>query len=284
MLQNSDENIKILYSANYYYDIARRWRLVKFIVYCIYFLSLLLFLLIPNQLFGALSSFVAMLVIISSKFFDYKYYHHRKIGAEIQQYFDVNLFSFYINNKDKWGEIKTKSQILELLVSNEKQEKRFENWYNFSNSTDLKEQIFYCQSQNIRWSKKLYSYYKTVMGCLTIFSFIFFVLLSIYVSSLNKMLVFASVIIPFIDYWVTVMIACNDSFEKLSELEKEKEVIEQALQKKKLNINTLISLQYKIFNFRKSAYIIPNLFYNIMKANLQKREEIISHFGNNKVN
>ncbi len=189
-------------------------------------------------------------------------------AATIQYLFDVKLFDFKTNKLI----CKNSTEILTLSQNDKiKKLKGLENWYSIKSNLETKDAIFSCQQQNIRWDSKLRKIY---LSCVIVFSLIaIFVILSIGILKnlqFNTFWSYIFLLVPIITYCLSFIFASIDNIKQQKELNN---IFELFKAKSDISIKELVSLEEKIFYYRKDLIKIPNWFFNIFKHSMQNEAD-----------
>ncbi|MDD3141174.1 MAG: S-4TM family putative pore-forming effector [Lachnospiraceae bacterium] len=232
--------------------------------------------------FRAFSCLMAVSVLIVSKHIDAFISTHIKHAADIQQYFDVVLYSGALgNSKSEWGPLLTCSDIANAVSEIDKSAlKDVMNWYSDYSMLAAEQQVFHCQRENVRWDHKLRQEYKSFQ--IIFFAAIFAVMTTAFFwvnPTLIKLICIISGFIPIADYVVTNYLKVNGDIKRLSELEKSCEELElDIIDDSSIDINAkLISIQNKIHESRINSFTIPDWFYKYRQSKHQKKEDHIAN-------
>lgn len=186
-------------------------------------------------------------------------------AAEIQQYFDIYVFQMSWNNK-LFGKRHDLNLLITkkagLLFSKKGEREKLLEWYpaKLSNRS-LFEGIYSCQKTNIYWDVSLKDRFKS-------FSIIVIVILIILIFIID--IIHNALII---DYMAKVVFLLPILkwlfFDVIKPIRKDiktlKEIVEIFDSNELNKIEDLQIIQSKIYNHRKSGFIIPDIFYNYFK-------------------
>ncbi len=240
-------------------------------------LTALLFIF-DNPTLEAFTTIMAIIIIIADKYFDSFVDNRQKLYAKIQQYFDINCFNEVSDTKLESEEsIFTKSEIAECSSGNYGQKLKDEvsNWYEDYSSFSPREQIFYCQKENIRWSKKniiRFSIFNIfLLATVIIIIIIFSIIKNIEVLKLVGII---SCGLTFLDFSLDILLSLKNDYKRMNQIEKFAHNIESQLSC--VNIyEEIINLQSKIFDYRCECLCIPDVFYDMFKSKDEKSEKKI---------
>lgn len=221
-------------------------------------------------------------IILLDKYLN-KYVNTRqKENAKIQQYFDFSLFNeVSAEQLVPLESIFVKTKITELVTGNEFKDQEVENvknWYADYSSQIPQKQIFYCQKENIRWSKS--NNRRLFRVNIVLFILIIFVLIGIGIEkdlSLIKWIGIVSCLLTYLDFFLDTYISLNKDLSKIKEIDTKSDLIEDSLKEVTENLySDIIELQNMIFEYRFECVLIPDLFYSIFKKKDENKEKRIS--------
>lgn len=218
-----------------------------------------------------ITSSVSIWVLFISKWMDRCINNNKTEAAEIQQYFDVSLYSRACAfSSGKWGNLLTDSQIVEYIKSVSSMNLApFKNWYSdYSRSEPCKE-IFRCQKENICWDAELREMYEYVeFGVMVIF-----ICFSLYIARNNNSNYFivASCFLPIFDYCISNILFLKNDIKRLDIINNKMITFESRIKKinKTEKISNLVEIQYMIKEHRSNCFLIPDWFYKFKKEKQQ---------------
>lgn len=232
--------------------------------------------------FRAVSCLMAVSLLIASKHIDIYISTHIRHAADIQQYFDIALYSEALENKkNEWGPLLSRSDIADAVSEVDKSAFiDVKNWYSDYSTLAAQQQVFFCQRENVRWDYKLRQEYKSFQ--IIFLSIIFVVMITVFFlvnPTLIKLICIISEFIPIADYIVTIYLKVNGDIKRLNELGKCCEKLEQDFVDGRLDdINAkLVSIQNKIHESRINSFLIPDWFYKCRQSKHQKKENHIAN-------
>lgn len=279
--QNDEILLKCLCTQREKYTLAKsRMSLKRNIVIVSTILSVVLAIWNCSEL-ATIPSVVAIWALFIGKFLDICINTKKEEAAEIQQYFDVSLYSrACIFSSGKWGNILTDSQIVEHIKSvSSINLAPFKNWYsNYSLCEPCKE-IFRCQNENICWDAELRKCYVYVeFGVMAIF-----IVFSVYMawSNNNNLFIVASWFLPIFDYCLSNIISLRNDMIRL-EIIKNKMITFECMNRninKTEKISNLVEIQYMIKEHRANCFLIPDWFYKFKKEKQQIEADDASQYS-----
>lgn len=230
------------------------------------------------DLFSAVFSFLAVALALFNKHSDEEIKATKKHAASIQQYIDASIFAPVIDtNISDWGDMPTKSDLADAVSKyGDKDAAAFVNWYSDYSSVNGEFQVFYSQSENIRWDSALHKdfrrFYVILLSVIALSLLIAFLMVN---PSFVKAFFVLSFFMPIAEYGLSVIKEVDESISLLSDADNFSKELE-----KKLNTNSsqtirkeLIKLQHKIWNRRANGYLIPDWFYEYHRKKHQKKED-----------
>lgn len=255
--QNTRESQSLIVAQHYTYKEAKLWGLILFIISVIVPLGINIgFLWIKNETVIAVISIFSIMMLIVSELIRTKISNIKEIAASIQQLFDINVFSLKSNfciNKDK--------VYVYLEKYKNKDWKRKLNWYEKYNNIEHNKAVFYCQKENIDWTKALSKKFKRFLYALIILFSVIAILNFIFINdSIIHIISVIITILPLLSYVYSGFVKIKKDDNTLNEL-KEYTLVIEGLLKTTNNIDIYIeNLQWMIFYFRKNKYLIPDWF------------------------
>lgn len=269
--QNDELLLKCLYTQRRKYTQAKKrmsWK--RNIVFVSTVVSFFLAILNCSEL-ATIPSFIAIWVLFIGKCLDRCINTKKEEAAEIQQYFDVSLYSRACTfSSGKWGNILTDSQIVEHIKSVSSMNLTpFENWYSDYSSCEPCKEIFKCQNENIYWDAELRKKYICVeYGIIVAFS-----LISVWLAwySNNNIFIVFSWILPIVDYCFSNIISLRNDIKRLENIRQKIISYESKYKyiKKTEKISNLVEIQYMIKEHRTNCFLISDWFYKFKKEKQQ---------------
>ena len=255
--QNDELLLKCLYTQRRKYTQAKKrmsWK--RNIVFVSTVISVVLANFNCSEL-ATIPSFVAIWVLFIGKRLDRCINTKKEEAAEIQQYFDVSLYSRACAfSSGKWGNILTDSQIAEHI-------KRvfsmnlapFKNWYSDYSSCEPCKEIFRCQNENICWDAELRKKYI----CVEYVIIVVFALLSVGLAWYRNINIFIVIswILPIFDYCSSNIFSLQNDIKRLGNIRKKIISYESKSKyiKKTEKISSLVEIQYMIKEHRINCFL-----------------------------
>lgn len=230
---------------------------------------------------SAISSLMAVAVLIFNKYSNEYIASNKKRASSIQQYIDVTLYAPAIGcSVSDWGEMPNKSDIA-VMVSEYKNvdTSAMENWY--SDYSDLfgNEEVFRCQCENIRWDYNLHRTFRSFLIIFLVLVVIAMLTAFIIVDPrFVKLVCVLSWFAPIAEYAYSIYKEVGESITLLQKTDKLCTEIEEKLKSDSTKTikQELIALQYKIWERRKEGFLIPDWFYEWHRKKQQKQEDQIA--------
>ena len=109
------------------------------------------------ELLTAIYGLVSVIVLVANKYYGKWIASVKREAATIQQFFDVVLFSAAVGNSElEWGNCPSRIDIAKHIGDYTDQERAdVKNWYSDYSRLSGSQQVFYCQSENERWTKNI---------------------------------------------------------------------------------------------------------------------------------
>ena len=289
--QNEQQLLKCIAAQRKEYDKAKRRGLCKDILTAIFALLSIISSWIDNDVMTAITFLFAGMTSFASKYIDIHVHKHKNVAAVTQQYVDVTLYNFVLNDKvGSWGNIPTEHELAETIsIVTDKDIERVKNWY--SDYSDLQpiKQVFCCQKENLRWDIRLRQEFKYFLFVVNGLVFLLLVIAAFKINpSLIKSLCVMSWLLPLIDFLYSYLKELEKDIERLQKLKAKSEEIDKTISRKDFctlrfdsqkvqQVRTaLIELQKGIFEHREKSTLIPNWFYKIRQKSHQVREDRIA--------
>lgn len=227
---------------------------------------------------SALSSLLAVVLIVFNKYSDTYIISHKKHAASLQQYIDVTLYSVALGgNVSEWGDIPSRTDLADTVSDTPIVDTSdFKNWYSDYSSLPETSQVFHCQCENIRWDHGLHKMFirlqLILLGIVILIIFIAFFAVN---PDFIKLICVLSWFTPVAEYSFSVHKEIKDSITLLQKLESFSNEIEKKLQTGSARTirRDLIKLQYKIRERRELGYLIPDWFYQWHRKRQQEKED-----------
>ena len=291
MKQNEPQLLKCIAAQRKEYDKAKRRGLCKDILTAIFATLSIISSWIDNDVMTAITFLLAGTTSFAGKYIDMHVYKHKSIAAVTQQYVDITLYNFVLDDKiDNWGTIHTYHELAETIsIVADKDVEKVKNWYSdYSNLTSI-EQVFCCQKENLRWGIKLRQEFKFFLFVVNGLVFLLLIIAAFIINpSLIKTLCIISWLLPLIDFLYSYWDDLRKDIERLQKLKAKSAEIDSTISReefctlrldsrKEQQVRTaLIELQKDIFEHREKSTLIPNWFYKIRQKKYQASEDKIA--------
>ena len=252
-----------------------RWKAIFTLVFAVF--SVVTSILDIDWL-SAVSSFLAVALALFNKRSDEEIKAIKKHAASIQQYIDATIFAPVIGvSVSDWGDMPNKSDLAEAVSKyGNKDTSAFVNWYSDYSSMNGESQVFYSQSENVRWDYTLHREFRKLYVILL--SVLVIALLAAFFvvnPSFVRALFVLSWFMPVAEYGLSVIKEVNESISLLSDANNFSKELEKKLKtsSSKTLKKELIKLQHKIWNRRANGYLIPDWFYEYHRKKHQEKED-----------
>ena len=230
------------------------------------------------DLLSALSSLLAVILIVFNKYSDTYIISHKKHAASVQQYIDVTLYSAVLGgNTSEWGDIPSKTDLANSVSDiSDADTSDLKNWYSDYSSLPEESQVFHCQRENIRWDYGLHKMFihlqLILLGIVVLIMGIAFFVVN---PDFIKLICVLSWFMPVGDYLFSIYKEIKGSITLLRNLESFCKEIDKKLQTgtPRTIKQDLIKLQYKIRERRELGYLIPDWFYQRHRKRQQQKED-----------
>ena len=203
-------------------------------------------------------------------------------AARIQQYIDAFLYtrqndSYTVNS---WYCYFGKDEIIELVSKYPQKGFNFnDRWYEDYSSEPFYKQIVLCQKENIRWDRNLRKKIAIVIRCIIAIIVISIVIFGlVFNHTILETLSIVSWCLPFLRLLFEYIKNIKEDERRLEKLVNDANRILQlgASAPEEEWFEKEILLQNDIYEHRKSAFLIPSLFYKLFRAKQQKTEKSIA--------
>lgn len=253
----------------------------------IVFVLLTIYVSIRNiDVLDAALSLVAVLLVVFNRNIDDRIQQIKVSAAEIQQYIDATLYSEVTGIPiQMWGYLPEGRDAIAYLDVSPLQYDQVRNWYSDYSSLPASEQVLRCQSENIRWNSNLLQKYKsTLWGAFGVVSLVVAGFLLRNSPRTVDCLCAITWIIPLIEYGYSTHCSIKKAACSEKELEGMFKSLELHLLDSDLKIDkwNLIEIQRAIYKRRESGVMVPDFFYKFFKSKMQKTEDDIARFYNEK--
>lgn len=229
----------------------------------------------------AVSSLMAVALLIFNKYSDEYIMTRKKHAASVQQYIDATLYAAAIDGIiSDWGAVPGKSDLAATVSEYENADTAaVKNWYSDYSCLPGEEQVFRCQSENIRWDYDLHKKYRilqiALLGTVAVVMLAAFFIVD---PSFVKLICVLSWFTPIAEYAYSIYKEVGESIALLQEVDKLSSAIEKKLDTSSLRTikRELIKLQHKIWERREKGFLIPDWFYERHRKKHQEKEDRIA--------
>ena len=219
-------------------------------------------------------------LILRNQLARYKYY-----GACFQQIFDKNVLKINdtVNDFISSQIIQTEQRLKLMKKYSNKKRAPKEDWYNDYSSLPYNKAVFYCQKENIRWDldlRKRYQYLLLSLAVISIGLILLFAILT-HKSVATMILSFASGL-TVLEFFLNSYFKLNKDINTQLNLKRITDEIESDIDNDSALWSKIEMVQYKIFDYRKKAYLIPDWFYKIFRKKDQEVSDMFAEELRNK--
>lgn len=230
---------------------------------------------------SAVSGLLAVALIIFNKYSDEYIASSKKHAASVQQYIDATLYAAAIDSSvSDWGDVPNKSDLAATVSEYENADtSSVENWYSDYSGLPGEEEIFRCQSENIRWDYGLHKAFRifqiVVLATVAIVMLIAFIIAD---PNFVKLICVLSWFTPIAEYAYSVYKEVGESIALLQKVDKLSTEIEKKLAASSSRTikRELIKLQHQIWERRENGFMIPDWFYEWHRKKQQEKEDRIA--------
>ncbi len=270
--QNEPEMQRLLVTQHYTYSNAKHWVTILFCILVILPIGInIAFFFNLTDIVSGVLAFISLILLGFGELIRNHILAQKKLVAMLQQKFDIYVFDLNINCITDENLI---AQQIEKYKS--KDWDRKENWYLNYESLNKNKAIFYCQKENIDWTRNLSKIFcRFLIALIIIFFIIFFINLIMNNSSIIKILSILMASLPFLSY-------CFSSYKKIKH--DNEELLEICTLANEINnnidktdeielVNKINILQTLIYKMRQTKYLIPDWFEAVFHDSLQEIEK-----------
>ena len=232
------------------------------------------------ELLTAIYGLVSVIVLVANKYYGKWIASVKRKAATIQQFFDVVLFSAAVGNSElEWGNCPSRIDIAKHIGDYTGQERAsVRNWYSDYSVLCGSQQVFYCQTENERWTKNIIKDYMVLQ--IIVWTVVFLpVIISFFVfnPSVIKAICVCTWLIPIGEYAVSSIYKTNECRRIHEKIRSEAHIIEDSMRSGSDDIvSSLMNLQQSIYSSRCENVLIPDWFYALRKCKYQKTEDRIA--------
>ena len=269
-IQNKPEQQQLIVTQHYIYKSAKL--LASFLLVISVLIPLIISILIAwikNEIIFTLISFISIGLTILCEFIRNLISDRKMTAAKIQQKFDISVFE--LDNGFIFDD-----ENIDIAVDKYKNKDwiRKKNWYPDYKKLEKCKAIFYCQKENIDWNNNLSKKY---IVFLTVFSIILFIVIMmnfiISDNSISQIIAISITALPMITYCYSGFAKIRNDNKTLILIKNYSDKIETLiLDNNTVDIKMLENLQWMIFFYRASKYLIPDWFDKIFYKKIENYE------------
>lgn len=273
--QNEKATIAYLAAARRLYSRAKCLRGIKVFLGVI-IIALLAFLQLrypKNESVSYALVMASVLAITAEPVLDWRISAYKVKGAKMQQCFDNDLFGFSWN-ESVCGKRPTEDKVVDYCKGRPVKKKLYDWYKGIEADPDEGLAILLCQNQNGSYDRRLRERY-------TVLCLLFAVVLvaGVIYTALKKDATLYTILVygvvpstPIINWFISVFTSYHNDKEDLDHLD---ETIYQELNRAEasqpIRKYVLERIQNLMFMHRKAAYLIPDLFYKMLRWNSENR-------------
>ena len=276
--QNAPYLLDCLLEQRKRYTVAKRMQAGQSFIVFVFAVFSVISSAIGSELMTAIHGLLSVILLIVNKYYDRWIASVKQEAATIQQFFDVVLFSTAVGNTEPvWYYFPCRKDMAKVIGEYTSQERAsVKNWYSDYSNLSGSQQVFYCQSENIRWNKKLIKDYQVLQAIFWAVVFLT-VVISFFVfnPSFIKMICVCTWLVPVVEYAVSSIYKIKECRNLHEKMEREARTIEDSLCSDDI-VSSLMNLQQKIYKSRCESVLIPDWFYSLQKRKYQKTEDRIA--------
>lgn len=271
--QNEHKSIMMLAAQRKLYNRVNLLDTITFFLSVVIPLALSFSVLLkPNWVvLKTLSYLLSMLMLVLSVLFSKGIREKKSLAASIQQEFDIYVYQMPWDNKIFGKQKNLSSKIVDYstkIMKDENKKKQLVDWYTpVVDEMTIFQGIFSCQRETYHWDVGLRKRYRilAISGITLLCIIIFGIGIIRNEFALNQLsrIIF---ILPMFKWLCPLCMELNIDIDRLEELEK------NFLGATVKDMEDLQFIQKSIFDHRKNAVKIPNVFYRYFKDNDEDKE------------
>ena len=266
--QNEEKSLAMLAAQRQIYSDLKMYGYIKMIFSLLIPFALSLFELVlkGNTVLPILTYFASILSLIISWCVYRAEGNKQELAAYIQLKFDVYVFmmpwkqNLFPQQRDVKTEIANYSQ---KIISDAEQKAGLINWYDSAAKNTLRPElkgIYDCQHENLRWDYDLRRRFKTAGTIVSISLILIIILLSlIFKGGTTTVLLRFSFIAPILVWMLDLAKVLDADMKRLEELKA------RFAKDEPDNMEELQTIEYDLYRHRKSCYLIPDRFYQLLR-------------------
>lgn len=268
--QNTPENIICLRGQRQAYKKAKNFYMFRMFLSITWpIIAVILYFIFENE-FSNTVIVVSSLILIATFIIEYYEKAYSKMGANIQETFDTNVFNLTWNSH-LVGEKVSKEDIFLLAEKEKTEESKLKNWYTGIDTENEAEYTLKAQRMNTAWSIKQKENFSKFLLFSGILIFIFLVTIGCYHGfKLYDFLIM--LFFPTVSLFIYLFKGWFDFLQQVNELKRITSSIDALLNKQaKVTKQVLRSIQDSIYiHGRVPNNIIPDALYNSMRSKLER--------------
>ncbi len=268
--QNTPENIICLRGQRQAYKQAKNFYMFRMFLSIAWPITAVLLYFIFGNEFSNAVIVVSSLILILTFILEYYEKAYSKMGANIQESFDTNVFNMKWNSPLVGGKV-SKEDIVLLAEKEKTKESKLINWYTGIDTENEAEYTLKAQRMNTAWSIKQ----KEKFSRFLLFSGILIFISLIIIGCYHGFKLYAFLIIlffPTVSLFIYLFKGWFDFLQQVNELKRITSSIDALLNKQaKVTKQELRSIQDSIYiHGRVPNNIIPDVLYNRMRSKLER--------------
>lgn len=268
--QNTPDNIICLRGQRQAYKQAKNFYMCRMFLSIVWpIIAVILYFIFENKFSNAVIV-VSSLILFVTFIIEYYEKTYSKIGANIQESFDTNVFNLKWNSH-LVGEKVSKEDIVLLANKEKTAESKLKDWYTGIDTENEEEYTLKAQRMNTAWSIKQKEKFSRFLLFSGILIFISLVIIGCYHGfKLYDFLIM--LFFPTISLFIYLFKGWFDFLQQVNELKRITKCIDDLLNKTtKVTKQELRSIQDSIYiHGRVPNNIIPDVLYNRMRSKLER--------------
>lgn len=268
--QNTQENIICLRGQRQAYKQAKNFYMFRMFLSIAWPITAVFLYFIFENEFSNVVIVVSSLILILTFILEYYEKAYSKMGANIQESFDTNVFNLKWNSH-LVGEKVSKEDIVLLAEKEKTKESKLKDWYTGIDTEDEVEYTLKAQRMNTAWSIKQKEKFSRFLLFSGILIFISLVIIGCYHGfKLYDFLIM--LFFPTVSLFIYLFKGWFDFLQQVNELKRITSSIDALLNKQaKVTKQELRSIQDSIYiHGRVPNNIIPDVLYNRMRSKLER--------------
>lgn len=199
-----------------------------------------------------------------------------------RQMFDIDGLKPLIENSDNLyqnavdiTEGKKNKQYFEEMIQKE-HKISIKNWYSNFKGLPLEIATLLAQDENVNWEKKQRQKYKKLLNIILIIYFLSVVLIYLFTNSIVNIIFTIPIIFELVDLFIDNIDCIKNCEEIKDKLGKSYNYIKEIGKRYDVNRikNSVMEIQFKIYENRKEAIPVPDKIYTIFRVELQNESNL----------